>query len=398
MILILTSSFSLRPQHGFATSLQSQRTQIHNSNKYKEYKSVMDFLPIASISKCSFGNSYRYKLVREQKVHSPTFCAQSTNEEFILQQKNNHIITPPQSSLWKNVDVFLRFCRLHSIIGGIVGLISISLLPVTSLGDLSPGFFTGLLKAIIPMALINTYTSCLNQVTDVEIDKVNKPHFVLASGEYTMEQGKAIGAALALMAFIMGIYFNSPSLLLGLVAYFFVGTAYSVKLPLLRWKKNPFLAAFVIINILLIVPIVSFIHTQTYVLGRPLVFTKPFAFSLFGNTMFGIALALMKDIPDMEGDKAFGIQTFSLMHGKRKVFDICRSIMLTVYGSAMLIGTLSSSPLNKLITVLGHGALGCILWTRSQSLNLDDVPAVESFYMFSWKLFYAEYLLVHFLR
>lgn len=35
-----------------------------------------------------------------------------------------------------------------------------------------------------------------------------------------------------------------------------------VQLPLLRWKKNPFLAAFVITSLLLIIPITSFVHTQ----------------------------------------------------------------------------------------------------------------------------------------
>ncbi|KAK1378332.1 Homogentisate geranylgeranyltransferase [Heracleum sosnowskyi] len=371
----MSPSFSSRIQHGFPTSFHLQRRQRQISNKYKENKYFINFLPPVSISKGSFGrrSSGPYKPVREKKVQTPTFCAQSTNDEFIL--KDDHITTL-QSSLWRNVDVFLRFCRLHSVIGNIIGI----------------------LKVMIPMVLMNVYVGCLNQVTDLEIDKVNKPHFVLVTGEYTVGQAKAIAAALALMAFTMGILFNSPSLFAGLVAYFLVGTAYSVELPLLRWKKNPFLAAFVIISLLLSIASSSYIHSQTFVLGRPLVFTRPFAFILFLDILFGIVVALMKDIPDVDGDRAFGIQTFSIMHGKRKVFDFCISILLTVYGVGMLIGALSSSPLNKLVTVFGHGALGFLLWTRSQSLNLDDKSLVESFYMFTWKLLYVEYLLIHFLR
>lgn len=130
---------------GFPQPLQFQRRLIHSFNKYKKNKYSVDFVPTVSISKDSFGSRNRYKLQDEQKVHRSTFCAQSTNDEFILQSTNDHIITP-QSNLWRNVDVFLRFCRLHSIIGGIIGITSVSLLPVTSLGDLSPAFFTGLLK------------------------------------------------------------------------------------------------------------------------------------------------------------------------------------------------------------------------------------------------------------
>ncbi|KAK1378326.1 Glycinol 4-dimethylallyltransferase [Heracleum sosnowskyi] len=393
---INSASFSLHLQHGFPASLQQRRRQMLNALQYKEDKfSKVPGLKGSTLNN-SFESSYGYKLVRKQKVDRPPSSTQSENE-FILQPQDDHIMTF-QSSLGMQVALFLRFCRPHSIIGTIIGVTSVSLLPITSIGDLSPAVFTGLLKALIPMACMNTYVTCVNQVADVEIDKINKPHFVLAAGEYTIEQGKAIVAALALMSLGMGIMFKSPPIFAGLLVYFLLGTAYSVELPLLRWKKNPFLAALCLVAVCgLIIPLVAFIHMEKYVLRRQLVFTRSLGFTIFAYILFGIVIALMKDIPDVEGDRVFGIQTFSLLYDKKKVFDHCISIMLTVYGFAMVIGALSSSLQNKLIYVFGHCALGFIFWTRAQSLNLDDNLAVESFYMFFWKLYYVEYVLIHFL-
>ncbi|KAG6493765.1 hypothetical protein ZIOFF_048768 [Zingiber officinale] len=49
---------------------------------------------------------------------------------------------------------------------------------------------------------------------------------------------------------------------------------------------------------------------------------------------------------------------------------------------------------NMLPLILGHAVLALILWSRASSLDLTSKAAIASFYMFIWKLFYAEYLLI----
>nr|XP_017235080.1 PREDICTED: homogentisate phytyltransferase 1, chloroplastic-like isoform X2 [Daucus carota subsp. sativus] len=326
------------------------------------------------------------------------------------------------SNFWCKVDTFYRFTRPHTIIGSIVGITSVSLLPLVSVGDLSPAFFAGLLKVMIPIVCMNIYVVGLNQLYDVEIDKVNKPDLPIASGEYSMEMGKAIVSAFGLMSIIMGFMFQSPPVLFCLLICFFFGTAYSIDVPFFRWKKNAFLAAMCIVIVRAItVQLTVFYHIQVtysllslcicslfnskeqeslqqYVLGRPVIFSRSLAFAIICMTLFVTVIALFKDIPDVEGDRDHGIQTISVTLGKKRVFWLCITILLIAYGSAVVIGASSSFLLSKLVTVTGHCILASILWLRANSVNLESNTSITSFYMFIWKLFYAEYLLIPFVR
>ncbi|KAG6518331.1 hypothetical protein ZIOFF_021735 [Zingiber officinale] len=50
--------------------------------------------------------------------------------------------------------------------------------------------------------------------------------------------------------------------------------------------------------------------------------------------------------------------------------------------------------LSFLFKILGHAVLALILWSCASSLDLTSKATITSFYMFIWKLFYAEYLLI----
>ncbi|XP_017222180.1 umbelliferone 6-dimethylallyltransferase, chloroplastic [Daucus carota subsp. sativus] len=339
-----------------------------------------------------------HKRTRNKNKIGQTFCATLKDESVPEPKEDNNKVTA-QSDIWRKWDVFRRFCRLHSVTGTVTGIVSISLLPLTSFGDLSPAFVLGILQSVLPFAFINIYVGTLNQLTDLGIDKINKPHYVLVSGEYSMGQGKAITAAIGIMGLGTAIMFGSPPLLYGAIIHFLVGTAYSVELPYLRWKTNPFLAALSIGLHTFYFQLPVFSHIQKYVLGRPLVHPKSFYFVLIFFSLFATVLGVFKDIPDVAGDEAFGNQTYSVRHGKKKVFVICISVLLINYGFAVVSGAvLSSLLLSKLVTVVGHCTLASLLWRRAKSLDLDDDSAVESLYMFLWKLFTAEYALIQFIR
>lgn len=46
----------------------------------------------------------------------------------------------------------------------------------------------GVVQALVPALLMNVSIVGLNQLYDVEIDKINKPYLPLASGEMTQSQ------------------------------------------------------------------------------------------------------------------------------------------------------------------------------------------------------------------
>ncbi|NP_001291355.1 probable homogentisate phytyltransferase 1, chloroplastic [Elaeis guineensis] len=314
---------------------------------------------------------------------------------------------PPKAydstSAWKSIlsslNAFYRFSRPHTIIGTAISIVSVSLLAIEGLSDISPLFVTGLLEAVVAALFMNVYIVGLNQLFDIEIDKVNKPGLPLASGEYSVTTGIAIVSAFALMSFGVGWVVGSWPLFWALFISFILGTAYSINIPFLRWKRFAVVAALCILAVrAVIVQLAFFLHMQTFVFRRPANFSRPLIFATAFMSFFSVVIALFKDIPDIDGDRIFGIQSFSVRLGQRRVFWICVSLLEMAYSVAMVIGATSSCIWSKLVTVLGHAVLASVLWNRARSLDLMSKAAITSFYMFVWKLFYAEYLLIPLVR
>lgn len=302
-------------------------------------------------------------------------------------------------TLWDVFNAFYRFSRPHTVIGTVIGIISVSLLAVQSVPDLSPMFFVGLLKAIIPALFMNIYIVGLNQISDIAIDKINKPYLPLASGEFSIGAAVVIVTAFAFMSLGMGLMFGSMPLLWALFTSFVLGTAYSIDLPFLRWKRSALAAASCILCVrAVVVQIAFYLHIQSSVYKRPAILTKPLIFATAFMCFFSVVIALFKDIPDVDGDRIFGIQSFSVRLGQRRVFWLCIYLLLVAYSVAMIMGVVSSFMWSKLAMVSGHAVLATILWRKALAMDLKSKVAVTSFYMFIWKLFYAEYLLIPFMR
>jgi len=233
----------------------------------------------------------------------------------VTESANTQVLIEVLKDTW---DAFYRFSRPHTVIGTVIAITSVSLLVVQSVSDLSPLFFVELLKALIPAVLMNIYIVGFNQLFDVEIDKINKPYLPIASGEYSMEAGGAIAVASAFMSLTMAWMIGSKALLGALWMGFALGTAYSVDLPFLRWKRSALAAATSILSVRTIaVQLAFYHHMQNFVYKRPAVLTKPLIFGLAFTFCFSLVIALFKDIPDVEGDKFFGIQSFSVRLGLR---------------------------------------------------------------------------------
>ncbi|KAL1563569.1 hypoxanthine-guanine phosphoribosyltransferase [Salvia divinorum] len=269
----------------------------------------------------------------------------------------------PLGPVQQGFDAFYRFSRPHTVIGTALSIVSVSLLAVEKVSDFSPLFFAGLLEAIIAALLMNIYIVGLNQISDIEIDKVNKPYLPLASGEYSVKTGVMIVSSFGILSFWLRWVVGSWPLFWALFISFMLGTAYSIDIPLLRWKR--------------------------------------FALSICTSRLTSSSLsviALFKDIPDIVGDKIYGIQSFTVRLGQEKVFWICISLLEMAYAVALFVGVTSCCTWSKWATVIGHTVLGYLLWSRAKSIDFKNKAATTSFYMFIWKLFYAEYFLIPLVR
>ncbi|XP_062095069.1 homogentisate phytyltransferase 1, chloroplastic [Humulus lupulus] len=303
------------------------------------------------------------------------------------------------NSVKDSLDAFYRFSRPHTVIGTALSIVSVSLLAVEKLTDFSPLFFAGMLEAVAAALLMNIYIVGLNQLYDIDIDKVNKPYLPLASGEYSIQTGVMIVTSFSVLSFGLGWIVGSWPLFWALFISFALGTAYSINVPLLRWKRFALVAAMCILAVrAVIVQLAFFLHMQTHVFKRPAAFSRPLIFATAFMSFFSVVIALFKDIPDIDGDRIYGIRSFTVRLGQKRVFWICISLLEIAYTVALLVGASSGFLWSKVITVLGHTILASILWTNAKSVDLSSKAAITSFYMFIWKLFYAEYLLIPLVR
>lgn len=108
----------------------------------------------------------------------------------------------------------------------------------------------------------------LNQLFDVDIDKVNKPYLPLASGEFSMATGVALVAGSGAAALALGAASGSPPLMATLIASAALGVLYSTELPFMRWKRSPLLAAACILAVRALAVQLGFFFHMKWVRGR----------------------------------------------------------------------------------------------------------------------------------
>lgn len=286
---------------------------------------------------------------------------------------------------------YWKFSRPHTVIGTTCSVIGLYLLAIASVNlNINLSLLWQLLGAWFACIGGNIYIVGLNQIEDIEIDQINKPHLPLAAGEFTRKQAILIitisGILALLIAGLMGPF------LLGMVGISLaIGTAYS--LPPIRLKRFPFWAAICIFTVRgAIVNLGLFLHFRWVLGANQVIPPEVWALTLF-ILVFTIAIAIFKDIPDLEGDKQYNITTFTIQLGQKTVFNLSLWLLTTCYLGMVIAGILWLPSVNKIFLIITHlFALG-ILWWQSKQVNLQDKIFISKFYQFIWKLFFLEYLL-----
>ncbi|HIK43438.1 MAG TPA: homogentisate phytyltransferase [Leptolyngbyaceae cyanobacterium M65_K2018_010] len=293
-------------------------------------------------------------------------------------------------ALWK-------FWRPHTVIGtslSVLGLAALVLAPLSGSEQPQGWDWLGFLGiAAIACLLGNLYIVGLNQLEDIEIDRINKPHLPLASGEFSVTDGRWI-VAMAGVGALAWAAWGGPWLA-GLVALSLaIGTAYS--LPPVRLKRFPFWASFCILAVRgAVVNLGLFLHFSDR-LGQPLLVPGR-VWALTGFILvFSIAIALFKDIPDIEGDRRYGISTLSVQWGQRTVFNLARGILTACY-----LGIVVAAPwlggVHRPFLALSHLLALGLFWGLSARVESTQAGlgtlSYPSFYQFIWKLFFLEYLM-----
>lgn len=284
---------------------------------------------------------------------------------------------------------FIRFSRLHTVIGTTLSIVVLYLIALsTSTGE-------DLYLPILGLTLLsclgaNIYIVGLNQITDMEIDKINKPYLPLASGAFSMRLGYAIIIISVLISLSVAIYLGKY-LLLTVLLSLILGTAYSI--PPIRLKRFPFWAAFCIIAIRgVIVNVLLFLHFNSLINGEntvtPVVLTL--AATIF---IYSIIIAWFKDIPDMEGDRRYNINTFSIRFGAERIFLTGNVLISLTFLALIIFSILNPSVLNMPLMVVSHLIFFIALVVLSKKTKIKQPSSMSKYYQFVWVLFFGEYII-----
>lgn len=277
---------------------------------------------------------------------------------------------------------FLRFARAHTVIGTSLSLLALYLMAARHVGVNDWMMFA---LSLFSCLAANVYITGLNQLTDIDIDKINKPYLPLASGAYSPRTGQWIVGVCGLLA-VLSCLVYPPYLPLTVLSSLFLGTIYSAE-PI-RLKRYHFWAAFCIIVVRgLIVNLLLYLHFRT-ALGAGAQVPGTVWLLTFVIFVFGIIIAWFKDLPDTEGDKEHGIQTLTLVRTRKWVYT---------RGAGLLGGTLLSAAIYAFWVEQQWIAAGLVVLLLffgyfTTRLDLDDQQSIARFYQSTWGVFFGVYL------
>jgi homogentisate phytyltransferase/homogentisate geranylgeranyltransferase len=277
-------------------------------------------------------------------------------------------------TLWK-------FSRPHTIIGSTVSIVVLFLLQGGSIADQ----YLILLTTLVSALGCNVCITGLNQVIDVELDKINKPELPIASGELSKSTAKkivinsgiiAVGAA-ALLHWV---------LLLLIIVILILGITYSV--PPIQLKKHHLPAAFAITIVRgVLVNIGMALHFSKMFEGDFSIQAVIYPLTIF-ITAFSLAIAWYKDLPDRAGDAHFGYRTFPLLYSPKIALYLGAGFVMAAYGWCIFWSYRASEHLLMYSLIV----LSVAFLIHLQTVRLTEQKSIRRFYQLFWVFFFATYL------
>jgi homogentisate phytyltransferase/homogentisate geranylgeranyltransferase len=280
-------------------------------------------------------------------------------------------------------DVLWRFSRPHTIVGT---ALSVGGLYAIAAAQHAATDAADLLATLVAALAVNVSIVGVNQITDVEIDRINKPYLPIAAGDLSLAGAKAIVAAATVIPLAMAITQGAAETV-AVAAALAVGALYS--LPPVRLKRFPALAGLCISGVRsLAVNLGVYAHFAHHI-DPPVValcaFVLPFSF----------AIAVLKDVPDIEGDRRFSIRTFSVRLGPDRVKRLGLGALTLAYLGMAIPGAIAlENDAQPMVIAAGHLTALLILCVWARAADPGDHRAFTRFYMRVWVLFFLEYVLV----
>ena len=283
-----------------------------------------------------------------------------------------------------------RFGRPHTLIGTTVSVLAVYVLvahDVADVGDL-PG---DLLCTLGAAWAVNVFITGINQLEDVEIDRINKPFLPIAAGDLSLRAGRWIVAACAVLPLALAATQGLVEIAAVAVSLL-IGVAYSV--PPLRLKRWPALAALSISGVrALVVNLGVAAHFALSLTGEVEIPAGVWLLTAF-VAPFSCAIALLKDVPDIEGDRRYRIATYSVRLGGAWVLRAGLALLAAAYVGIAIAAPFLLDGWAAVFLAGSHLIVLVALIAAARRTDPSDREVFTGFYMFVWRLFFLEYVIV----
>ena len=256
---------------------------------------------------------------------------------------------------------------------------------------------------LIAALACNVFITGLNQITDVEIDRINKPHLPLPSGEISSAEAKKWVVLALVTALSVSFYLsNFFGVLITLIC--FLGWSYSA--PPIRFKRYHIWAASAIamvrgplVNVGIALHFLTQIGHNTYFSGLGVAKTLliPAQFFAVGVWMipltlfisaFSLGIAWFKDLPDTDGDAEHEVGTLAVKKGRTLALRLGVGVVSLAYLFLIFLGFyfLWGWPF-----VMYHVLALLIFAIWVYRAKLQETASLKRFYKLYWILFFLEY-------
>ncbi|KAF8819693.1 putative homogentisate phytyltransferase 1 [Cardiosporidium cionae] len=338
--------------NGFFSGSQSTRMLFTQHNP--DQRNSLLFRPITFTPDNSL--SLVLHSTREQMAHTD-FPKNPKAPSFSLISPNDFPLYAAFRGIFQHIcrffSVLWMFGRPHTLIGTTMAVIAlhIAAMPEDIVLNAKDTLlsFTG---ALISSLCMNIYVTGLNQMTDIGIDQINKPYLPLPAKILQTRGALFLTLSTLFISSWIGmgnsVFPTTYPLRLTLLWSFIFGSVYS--LPPFRLKRYPVLAAACIVfvrGILANLGIYAHAKQAAYHVQFPFsvhTFLKDYKGLLITAyfSLYGTMIAVLKDVPDLKGDKKFGIRNFTVSLGPKTMFNFCRQFFRFILYSAGVMLTVSA--------------------------------------------------------
>ena len=291
----------------------------------------------------------------------------------------------PLITLWK-------FSRPHTIIGSVISIVTLYFIVCE---NKEMQCLSYLVMALCIGITCNIFIVGINQIADVEIDKINKPDLPIPSGELSVNQAKMIVTTALIFSLGLALYVTPYLLALVLLAAT-IGWSYSM--PPLYLKQHHLTAALSIATVRGVILNAGGFLVFNYLVNNSLEMPENVKILTLFIFAFSIVISWFKDLPDIDGDVKYNIKTLAILYTPKFALIsghllVGLAYLFTIYMKWIEFISSTIPSFETRVFLFGHMMLFLLFIINAFFILLNDLQSIKKFYTRFWWFFFAEYVL-----